>query len=366
MAPGGDGPEDTTDTEDHAIVDRPDEATGAPVPDLPDDRPAVAGDAGPGSAAAVPTAGAMSVDPPAGGAGGPGVTSAVTGHSSAPGARTDGTAGLGARQEPAAGAAIAAEATDPEPGPPGDATAGIEPPGAAVSTEADAIIGAPASGLGSKGWLLLGATLVVVALGAYAFVVGRHTAKVAKRPIPSATTTTAPPGSAGVTIHDVAGGFTITRPASWIQVNNPGNSDALLLSAGGLDAMDVHVFPLQSPVAPKDMQAFTDAILSGSQIKVLKQQAVVINGMQGYYYLYLFTDSKTGQQGVHAHYFLFQGAKMYTLLFQALPTSDFARLAPVFDQVANSFRGEPGPAPTTPSTTTTGPATTVPATTVAP
>ncbi len=70
--------------------------------------------------------------------------------------------------------------------------------------------------------------------------------------------------------------------------------------------------------------------------------------MPGYYYLYTFIDGETGAEGAHAHYFLFRGRNMYTLVFQALPSDGFSRLSGVFDQIAASLQTRPdtGPAPT--------------------
>jgi len=43
-------------------------------------------------------------------------------------------------------------------------------------------------------------------------------------------------------------------------------------------------------------------------------------------------------RGAHAHYFVFDGATMITLVFQALPAPRIFSLAPLFDRVAATFR----------------------------
>ncbi|MDP9403364.1 MAG: hypothetical protein M3P85_08515, partial [Actinomycetota bacterium] len=71
------------------------------------------------------------------------------------------------------------------------------------------------------------------------------------------------------------------------------------------------------------------------------------NGAPGYYYLYTFeeevnTDAGPRKvQGVHAHYFVFQGRRVVALVFQALPTANFDRLARTFDAMAESFKITP-------------------------
>ena len=60
-----------------------------------------------------------------------------------------------------------------------------------------------------------------------------------------------------------------------------------------------------------------ELVASNSTVKVLKEQAISLNGMLGYYYFYTFEDGPV--TAVHAHYFLFSGNKMNILVFQTLP-----------------------------------------------
>ncbi|MDQ2729039.1 MAG: hypothetical protein M3Y91_14545 [Actinomycetota bacterium] len=214
--------------------------------------------------------------------------------------------------------------------------------------------------------------VVIVALVAGAFLVGRGSSS-----SPPKKASTVPAGF--VTYRSPGGSFSISYPGSWQVVPEPAVS--LLLSAGGNDALSIRVVTLQQPVDTKNVasiKAVTDAILStpSAQLHVLGSRPITVGGIAGYYYLYTFPSGK--DTGVHAHYFLFQGRKLMTLVFQALPIADFQRLAPLFDQVSASFRSNPkvlppppppvttAPGSTTPGATgpaTTGPATTAPATT---
>ncbi len=236
--------------------------------------------------------------------------------------------------------------------------------------------------LGRKRWWVPISVVVLVALVAGAFYVGRGSSN-SHQNKPS----TVPAGFA--TYRSPDGGFSISYPAQWQVVPNTGVS--LLLSAGGNDALSIREVTLQQAVDTKNVdsiRAVTDAILStpSAQLQVLLARPITIGGIAGYYYLYTFPSGK--DRGVHAHYFLFQGRKLTMLVFQALPSSDFQGLAPVFDQVSATFRSDPkvlgpppapattapgSPAPTTappaggPTTAappTTAPATTAPATTV--
>ncbi len=208
---------------------------------------------------------------------------------------------------------------------------------------------------------ILGLVVVVVALavGAY-FLFHRSSGS----PAPS----TAPGLKAPTdftTFNDPATGTKISFPKNWTQLpTNGGQTDIrLALSAGGSDLVLLRVFPLAGEVTTAnlaDLKSVTDALLSGGKVKVLQQQTVNVNGLDGYYYLYTYTDPQNGLEGVHAHYFLFQGKKMNSIVFQAEPSADFERLAPTFDQVANSFHSAPGVmapnlVPSIPSTTAAPP-----------
>lgn len=195
--------------------------------------------------------------------------------------------------------------------------------------------------------------VVVIALLAGAIVLGRHSGRHTATQHPLARK-----GPANfVTYRDPADGFSIAYPKTWTRTVPPGNGLALLLDAGGQDAVSVRVIGTQVPVRTAqqlaDVKKVTDGILGSANrnIQVLHQQTFTLNGMPGYYYLYTFPGTNGGPGGVHAQYFVFQGRAMNELVFQAVPATDFSHLAPVFDQVASTFHSTPGFVPPAPATT---------------
>ncbi|HWR47643.1 MAG TPA: hypothetical protein VN327_08550 [Pseudonocardiaceae bacterium] len=101
---------------------------------------------------------------------------------------------------------------------------------------------------------------------------------------------------------------------------------------------------MSAPVNPAqlgDVKALTDKLLGGSNVRVLVQRAVRVNGVPGYYYLYTPGEPGSASFGVHAHYFLFSGSTMHVLVLQALPDTDFTDLGPTFDRIARSYRIPP-------------------------
>lgn len=180
------------------------------------------------------------------------------------------------------------------------------------------------------------------------------------RPGPETAKEPAPPGDQGLaglaggppegyqTYRDDQTGFTLFHPTSWLPIARPQQTQRLLLNAGGLSSFLVRVQPTEQAIATaedlKNIGSVTDGIAaSGDNVEVLKRDPLNVNGMPGFFYLSRFTDKESGKVGVNAHYFLFQGRKMNILLFQAVPETEFARLAPDFDKVLGSFRSDPEP-----------------------
>lgn len=186
------------------------------------------------------------------------------------------------------------------------------------------------SGRGRRRWVwAVVAAVCVVGCGVTAVVM-------LQRPAHTKAPSTAP--STFVTYTDTVGGYRISYPSTWQKTTD--DQGDLLLHVGAHDAVSVHQFTLKAAVNVQniaDMRAVTDAILSapGAHLTVLESQLVRIGALTGVYYLYYFPSGN--ERGVHAHYFLFDGKRMFTLVFQSLPETDFQGLAKTFDAVAESF-----------------------------
>ena len=209
---------------------------------------------------------------------------------------------------------------------------------------------------------VLSAVVVTVAVAAFALAPAGNGGGSAAPTTTVPGTATTVPASQLVTFRDEVAGFSIKYPRTWEKADIPADGPIrLVLLAGGLNGASVRVDRTEVPTTAENLaniKAVTDGIVgTNASAKVLQQREVTFNGMPGYYYLYTFTDEETGAEGAHGHYFLFKGRKMHSLVFQAIPASDFARLAAVFDQVAETFQSDPdlAPAPTTTTPTTSAP-----------
>jgi hypothetical protein len=148
--------------------------------------------------------------------------------------------------------------------------------------------------------------------------------------------------------RDDQAGFALSYPKAWVRATAP-NPQIVLVAAEHDPAKNqggsilVRVTPLDTPVGRAQLgeaRKGTDAIVSSSNGGALKAEPTETEqgGLPGLYYLYTFRDPVGGLTGVHSHFFLFKDKAMISIVFQALPESDFGRLAPLFDRVAGSLR----------------------------
>lgn len=296
-----------------------------------------------------PDSGAAPAAPSSPGAGSPPDDERPVGADPAPGESAAGTS--------------APPAVSPPPGvspPPADVPSGAEgspppaspplppPPAPPVASGPDDQPEAAPSSSGKRSWtpVLLVLLLVSVSVGAYFGFRGGD-----DEPAPPADF---------VRVHDEEAGFSVSYPEIWTEVAPATADRRLLLSAGGDNSFLVRVQPVDPATAVEGIAA----AMSGVRM-VTEPRQFTLNGVQAYYFLYYTEVTEDSPvQGVHAHYFLVNGDTLYTMVFQAMPTEDFSRLAPVFDKVAESFEVDdpvappattaPTAAPTEPTTPTTG------------
>jgi PsbP len=179
-------------------------------------------------------------------------------------------------------------------------------------------------------WIAV-AAICVVGCGVTAWVTLHRPAQITQQPAASRP-------SGFVTYTDSGGHYRISYPRNWQRASD--TDGGVVLHVRGRDAVSIREFTLAKPVDTHnvaDMRAVTDAILSvpTAHLTVLESQVVQVGALSGLYYLYYFPAGD--QRGVHAHYFLFSGTRMYTLVFQTLPATDFQQLAKTLDAVAETF-----------------------------
>ena len=149
-----------------------------------------------------------------------------------------------------------------------------------------------------------------------------------------------------VRFRDAAGGFSILRPAGWQRVSSP-DPEVRLLAEGDGSSMQVRMGELGIEIGPESLDAarrITDELVraAGPTKQLRPPRQVTLGGLPGYLYLYTFRDAGTGEEGAHAHYFLFRGQTLITIVFQAVPAERLAVLAPLFDRLGETLRTTPG------------------------
>lgn len=188
-------------------------------------------------------------------------------------------------------------------------------------------------------WIPVGVAAAIL-LGAAAMVVARELIS----PAPPD-----PPARAAnelIRFRDAAGAYSISHPVGWKRVASS-DPEVRLLAVGDSSSMLVRMGNLGVEVRPEGLGAakrLTDKLVrSAGQVKLLRPtKQVTLGGLPGYLYLYTFADAATGQRGAHAHYFLFRGRTLITIVFQTVPANRFASLAPLFDRLGETLRATPG------------------------
>lgn len=158
-----------------------------------------------------------------------------------------------------------------------------------------------------------------------------------------------------VSFRDEEAGFTLSYPATW-GPRSPSDEQVRFLGASpdGQNSALVRVTPFDREQALQQVRQEVDQevtaldlnvrltqqrVRSGDNVQevLLGPEIVDLAGRRASYYVYSFTTEEGDQQGVHAQYFLFEQDRMVTLVLQAVPPSEFTRLAGTFDRIAQSF-----------------------------
>lgn len=140
--------------------------------------------------------------------------------------------------------------------------------------------------------------------------------------------------------------LSISYPASWPRIAS--SDPALPLVAGTAEAsVSMRTTRLGTEVGLETLdraKALTDKlVMRGRRVKQLRPPRRIDNlgGLPGWLYIYSFQDPASGERGAHAHYFLFRGDTLITLVFQTVPSERFATYAPLFDRLAATFDAKP-------------------------
>ena len=215
--------------------------------------------------------------------------------------------------------------------------------------------------------LLVRAGLVIgtLVLGGIAYVLGTNLVeeRTGASVTPSPTPTRAPVSTAEfVKFEDANAGISFSYPADWRKLEdnsrqplNQDDADAplnvrVVVGPSGIQPfLLVRAIPLASEIIiPENitaeflatLQGQLDRLIEGPDVRVAEKRPTNHKGKLAWRYLYAFKDEATGREGSHLHYFIFDGAKINVLVFQALPTAELETLAPTFDKILETFESE--------------------------
>jgi hypothetical protein len=141
---------------------------------------------------------------------------------------------------------------------------------------------------------------------------------------------------------DRAGGFRMAYPRGWTRLQSKDAGVRLLASGPNGASLLVRLATLGVAVNGKTLdqvEALTTAKLKaqrGLQI-VAGPKLLSINNLPGFLFIYSFVDPTTGRSAAHSQITLFSGKRMYTLVYQTAAAATLVTLAPLFDQVTDTF-----------------------------
>ncbi len=166
-----------------------------------------------------------------------------------------------------------------------------------------------------------------------------------------------------VTFTDERAGIKLSYPQTWKQIENNSripltedeDSEVRLIAGPAQDRpmLLVRVKPLPGEINyDPNMSAQDLAVIQGQldrlispDVQILSRRPVNDKGKLGFHYLYVLKQQSTGREGVHSHYFIFDGAKLNVLVFEVFPRNEFKAQAATFDKILESFTSERRPAP---------------------
>jgi hypothetical protein len=159
----------------------------------------------------------------------------------------------------------------------------------------------------------------------------------------SASANGAPDSHAPLTAFtDRAGGFYMSYPTGWTRLTSKDAGVRLLASGPNGASLLVRRATLGVTV---DGRALDEVeALTGQKLRAEKGLTIVagpkllsINNLPGFLYIYSFIDPTTHTTSAHSQITLFSGKRMYTLVYQTAAAAMLVRLAPLFDQVTDTF-----------------------------
>lgn len=173
-------------------------------------------------------------------------------------------------------------------------------------------------------------------------------------PAPSPT----PTAPATKSFRDAALGIAFEYPADWSPLQSAATTETTkaFLGTGKGELLKLDVYMLADPPAPEAIptrqmtdtldQTMTENVTATITTRELRN----VNGINTWHYIAQFRDPELGE-GVWDVWFIFSGAKLEKLLFQAFPLSDYdAKFKAEFESVVRSYRTVPrGKAGTLPS-----------------
>jgi hypothetical protein len=134
----------------------------------------------------------------------------------------------------------------------------------------------------------------------------------------------------------------MSYPQGWVRLSSKDAGVRLLARGPGGASLLVRLATLGVTVDGRTL-AEVEA-LTGQKLRAQHGVSIVagpkllsINNLPGFLFIYSFVDPTTQQRSAHSQITLFSGKRMYTLVYQTAAAASLVTLAPLFDQVTDTF-----------------------------
>jgi hypothetical protein len=145
-----------------------------------------------------------------------------------------------------------------------------------------------------------------------------------------------------IAFTDRTAGFRMSYPKGWTRLTSKDAGVRLLASGPDGASLLVRLATLGVKISGRTLDELE--ALTGKQLTAQKGVTIVagpkllsINNLPGYLYIYSYTDPTTHLKAAHSQITLFLGKRMYTLVYQTAQAATLVKLAPLFDQVTDTF-----------------------------
>lgn len=168
--------------------------------------------------------------------------------------------------------------------------------------------------------------------------------------MPQASSTPSPTSGGLTRVEDRQAGFSVQYPSAWQQLPTADPGMQLRVGPNQQTSASVRVISYVSPMDAAGRQALVNEELKS--VSVVEESGVSVHGVTGWQVVYGVL--APAGPAVHIHVFLFEPARIHTIVFET-PQTSLRQYARAFDLIRDSYQVLPAASPAPPPAATPAP-----------